>query len=395
MKKKVLFMLINMNVGGTEKALLNMIQEMPKETYDITIFMLEKYGGFLNLIPSWVHVEYLKGYKSIKVFLNEPPHILAFNLCKEMKIVKATKLLLIHFISKAFQNRSIFLKYILKDYPQVDNKYDIAVAYAGPMDFISYFILHKIKANKKFQWIHFDVSKIGFNEKFARTNYKKFKKIFVVSNEAKKKLVLFLPNLEEKMEVFANTLSLELIRHQAKVGNGFEDQFDGLRILTVGRLAAEKGQDLAIRVLARLIASGYKVKWYCLGEGNFRKQLEDLVDEHKLTGKFVFLGVDPNPYPYIDQCNIYVQPSRHEGFCVTLAEARCLNKPIVTTNFTGAQEQISNEETGLIVGINEEEIYNGIVRLLKDKHFCERLSNNLERDNSNSTNKELNLCNVF
>lgn len=65
-------MVINMNVGGTEKALLNMISEMPKEEYDITILMLEKYGGFLDLIPETVHVKYLEGYSKIKKILNIP-----------------------------------------------------------------------------------------------------------------------------------------------------------------------------------------------------------------------------------------------------------------------------------------------------------------------------------
>ena len=49
------------------------------------------------------------------------------------------------------------------------------------------------------------------------------------------------------------------------------------------------------------------------------------------------------------QCDIYVQPSRHEGYCITLAEARCFNNPIVSTNFTGANEQILHEHNGLIV----------------------------------------------
>ncbi|NHC43504.1 glycosyltransferase, partial [Bacillus sp. MM2020_1] len=69
MRKKIIFMLINMNVGGTEKALLNLINEIPKENYDVTIFMLEKYGGFLNHIPSDVKVEYFEGYKNIKGLL--------------------------------------------------------------------------------------------------------------------------------------------------------------------------------------------------------------------------------------------------------------------------------------------------------------------------------------
>ena len=67
---------------------------------------------------------------------------------------------------------------------------------------------------------------------------------------------------------------LKIIYSQSKEGKGFTDQFDGLRILTVGRLSAEKGQDFAIHVFARLIKDGYKVKWYCIvGEGNDKKRI--------------------------------------------------------------------------------------------------------------------------
>ena len=67
------------------------------------------------------------------------------------------------------------------------------------------------------------------------------------------------------------------------------------------------------------------------------------------------------------ECDIYVQPSRHEGYCITLGEARCFNNPIVTTNFTGANEQIKNEETGLVCEISENGIYKSLKRLLDDK----------------------------
>ncbi len=73
MKKKMLFMLINMNIGGTEKALLNRIAEIPEHKYDITILMLEKYGGFLNAIPDHVNVEYVHEYPEIKEMVTNPP----------------------------------------------------------------------------------------------------------------------------------------------------------------------------------------------------------------------------------------------------------------------------------------------------------------------------------
>ncbi|WP_282173038.1 glycosyltransferase [Cytobacillus firmus] len=377
MKKSILFMLINMNVGGTEKALLNMISEMPKEKFDITIFMLEEYGGFLGSIPSDVKVEYLTGYKNIKGILKRPLHITAIDLLIKGQFIKALIMTFIYFISKIKKERSLFYKYILREFPVVKNEYDIAVAYAGPMDFISYFIAHKIKAKKKIQWIHFDITKIGFNKYFAAKVYKRFDQIFVVSKEAKNKFISSLPLFKYRTEEFLNIISPKTIHNQAKESGGFQDNFEGLRILTVGRLSIEKGQDLAIKVLARLIKEGYKVKWYCVGEGDAREQYEDLIERHCLKDNFILLGTNPNPYPYIKQCDIYVQPSRYEGYCVTLMEARCLNKPILTTEVNGTKEQIKNEETGLIVCIDENEIYKALKKLIVNKELRNKFEKNL------------------
>ncbi|NHC43328.1 glycosyltransferase, partial [Bacillus sp. MM2020_1] len=269
----------------------------------------------------------------------------------------------------------------------LNEEYDFAVAYDGPNDFISYFVWKKISSKRKIQWIHFDITKIGFNRKFASKVYSKFDKVFVVSKEAKKKFIDLLPNLKEKADVFLNVASPKTIYNQAKEGTGFTDTFDGLRILTVGRLSDEKGQDLAIHVLARLVKDGYKVKWYCLGEGNSRGKYESLIKKYKLENKFILLGTDPNPYPYMDQCNIYVQPSRHEGYCITLMEARYLGKPIITTCFTGANEQIINGETGIIVGVNEDEIYQALVKLINNKEFRKKLKRNLAKELSDKKQK--------
>jgi glycosyltransferase involved in cell wall biosynthesis len=395
MKKKVIFMVINMNVGGTERALLNMVMEMPKDKNDITIFMLEEYGGFLDYIPAGVSIEYFKGYKDIKGLLNLPPKLLAKNFLKQRRILKALIIISLHTYTKIVKDRTIFYKYVFKQFPTLEQEYDVAVAYAGPTDFISYFVINKIKAKKKIQWIHFDVTKVGFNPKFAAKIYNKFNHILVVSDEGRKKLISRVPILEKKTEVFQNVISPQLIYSQAKAGRGFTDDFDGLRILTVGRLSAEKGQDLAIKVLAKLIENGHHVKWYCVGEGNSRREYETLVERYNLMNKFIFLGANPNPYRYMAECDIYVQPSRHEGYCLTLAEARCLKKPIVTTNFTGANEQIKTGETGLIVSLNENEIYQAIVKLINDNKLCEKFTNNLIADDFNKKMIAEKVTNLF
>src|SRR5690606_30057705 len=114
------------------------------------------------------------------------------------------------------------------------------------------------------QWIHFDITKIGFNTKFAGKVYSKFDKVFVVSNEARKKLIQLVPKIQAKTEIFLNRSTPQIVKSQSKLGKGFNDFFDGLRILTVGRLSSEKGQDMAVHVLHRLLENGYNVKWYCV-----------------------------------------------------------------------------------------------------------------------------------
>ncbi|MFD0829834.1 glycosyltransferase [Neobacillus sp. M.A.Huq-85] len=378
MKKKIIFMVINMNVGGTEKALLNMINEIPKESYDITILMLEKYGGFLNSIPDHVHVEYLNNYKSMKEKLNSPPQQTSLNLFKSGQIIKAFNILFLHILSRILGDRSVFFRYLLKDYKQIKTEFDIAVAYAGPMDLISYFVINKIKAKRKIQWIHFDITKIGFNKIFASNIYKKFDKVFVVSNQGKEKLTTMLPNLKEKVDTFFNIISPKSIELMANQGIGFEDDFSGFRILTVGRLTKEKGQDLTIPVLAKLKKDGYNVRWYCLGDGNARIEYQELINKHQINADYVLLGSKTNPYPFIKECDLYVQPSRHEGYCITLAEAKYFRKPIISTNFTGASEQINDHQTGLIVNFDEEQLYFSIKKLLDDQSLKHQLQTNLQ-----------------
>jgi glycosyltransferase involved in cell wall biosynthesis len=380
MKKKILFMVINMNIGGTEKALLNMINEMPKDKYDITILMLEKYGGFLESIPNWVNIKYFHGYKNVKGTINNPPLQTIKEALKNKKILHALFLLVLNLLSKFSKERSCLYRYLLRNYPIDSTKYDVAVAYAGPMDFISYFVIEKVKAKKKVQWIHFDITKIGFNLKFANKNYIKFSNIFVVSKKGKEQLATKIPKLRDKIDCLYNIISPHHITELANKGLGFTDSFTGLRILTVGRLSKEKGQDLCIPVLAKLIKEGYNLKWYCIGEGSARTEYEKLIQQYNLEKDFILLGQNQNPYPFMKECDIYVQSSRHEGYCITLAEAKCFNKSIITTNFNGAKDQIRNEHNGLIVNFEEYELFSAIKNILDDEILRFKLQKNLEMD---------------
>ena len=169
----------------------------------------------------------------------------------------------------------------------------------------------------------------------------------------------------------------------------FIDEFKGVRILTVGRISKEKGQQLTVPVLAKLKAEGYKARWYCIGDGNYRNHIEDLIKKYDLEDDYIILGSKSNPYPYMKDCDIYVQPSLHEGYCITLAEARCFDNPIIATDFTGAREQLVETGCGLVSDISEDGIYTKIKEILDNSKLNNEIKSNLKKNNVDTT-KEIN-----
>ncbi|MFP3379838.1 glycosyltransferase [Bacillus sp. SIMBA_069] len=385
--KRVLFMVSSMNIGGVEKSLLSLLSVIPKEKYDVTVLMLEKRGGFLKQLPSWVKIEEVTWFENIKPKIMQPPKKTINEYFENTRYIKGLNFLLTYVVSKKLKDRYIFYKEIFKDIPHNKNKYDIAIAYQGPTDIIDYYIVNRVASEKKISWIHFDVSQHQINTKLYEKLYDQLDNIYVVSKEAQKHLIEKFPKVESKTSVFLNIVLPDLINEMAKEKVEFDNGYKGIKIVTVGRLSKEKGQDLAIKVLSMLRKEGYEVRWYCIGEGEDREYYETLICKYNLKQDFLLLGSAINPYPYVNQSDIYVQTSRHEGYCLTLAEAKCLKRPIVTTNFTGAYEQIKDGYNGFVAECNEESLYNKIKYLLDQQRVREEVKTNLLEEEFNNLEK--------
>jgi glycosyltransferase involved in cell wall biosynthesis len=384
MKKKILFMLSSMNIGGVEKSLLSLLTVIPKEKYDITVLLLEKTGGFLDHIPSWVTVLEASWYTSIKPFIMDPPQRTLKFFLNNKQYLKAVSFTSVYLYSKNRDNRYLFYKYILRNVPNNNAYYDLAIAFQGPTDIIDFYIANKVNAKKKVSWIHFDVTKHKINNKLYNKLYRSFDDIFIVSEGAKRALVNVIPSVNSKASVIGNIVSASLINKMAEAQVDFDKEFTGMKIVTVGRLSQEKGQDIAIKTMRKLKDDGYNIKWYCIGDGKARNDYENLIEEYNLQESFILVGATPNPYPYIAKSDIYVQTSRQEGYCISLAEARILRKPIVTTNFIGAYEQIKDGNTGFIAN-NQEDLYQKIRYLLDHLTMRSYLYNNLSKTNVDTT----------
>lgn len=361
---KIFFLIYSMNVGGVEKAMLGLLSALPLDHYEVHLGLLHKKGGFLNSIPPHVKIHEINCYDKYWDLINDPPLLCIKQMVSHGLYKDAFVHLLLYIHFKLTQNHYWFYRYIMRNEPLFPIKFDLAVAFAGPSQMMDYFICRQVNAKIKCGWIHFDISKFGIDKGMTRQLYQQYHRIFIVSETAKMIFDQTFPEFQDKTEVFHNIVIHSQIKSLAKVGESFKDDFEGRRLLTVGRISQEKGQFVAIQALKLLVDKGFCLRWYFVGEGTDMDKCKVEVRKLGLSESVMFVGTRTNPYAYMQDCDIYVQPSRHEGFCITLAEALCFGNPIVATDFTGAREQLKERENGFVVGMSAEEIADGIEKAI-------------------------------
>ena len=363
--KKILFVSKNMDVGGVEKSLVSLLNSLYAKGYEIDLLLLENKGEFLKQIPSWVNVMTLAEYINIKHEVNDPPIKVIRRQIKQGHYISALFLLIAYGITKLFNNYKYYYKTVFKKVRKIDKEYDIAISYSSIINYISWFVCFHVRAKKKIGWIHFDIDKLNIDKKMLFYLHNKMDKIFVVSQEALNSFVKMFPQLENKCELRYNIIDTKTILEMSKekVNDIYIDK-DEKMIITLGRLTSEKGQDIIPDIALNLKEKGLKFKWYIIGDGNLKEQIFSRKCQLGLDDTIVLLGKRINPYPYLKQADIYVQTSIHEGFCITLAEAKVFGMPIISTKFAGAYEQLENRQDCKIVNRNLEEMTLAIEKLL-------------------------------
>jgi glycosyltransferase involved in cell wall biosynthesis len=189
------------------------------------------------------------------------------------------------------------------------------------------------------------------------------------------------PEQNHKFKCIYNIVSPKTIQKMAdeEVELATENDKD-VKLVSVGRLAREKGLDLSLEAVDILIKRGHNLKWYLIGEGNVRQYLEEKIKEKQLEDRVILLGQKENPYPYINNCDIYLQTSRYEGKSISIDEAKILGKAILITNFKTAKDHIKHEENGIISEMNSFSVANDLERIIKNTNLRDTLSNNLLKE---------------
>ena len=370
---KVLFCLQTMVCGGVEKELSTILKYFDYDKYEVSLLLL--YVSDEDIVA-----EIPKNVKIINLNIDRE-----FYCSDSVTLVKKR-------LSRGcfFEAASLAIKRIinigvshcnlsLDGIPNMEDEYDIAVCYHIHSSIMLKYVAEKVKAKKKIGWIHNDFYTTGYHVDKLMVYLKEYDDMVAVSGRVRDEFVDLCPDYKGNVSVAHNVVDEELIKALAlQIPNDkfFDDK--GIKILSVGRFTQQKGFDIAIEIANDLRRKGLVFHWYLIGYGEEEQRYRGLICEYNLQDTFYILGRKSNPYPYIANCDIFAQPSRHEAYSISILEAKIFSRPILCSDFAGAEEQIDNEKTGYIVPISKRDAFEDrLEKMILDKDDRKRLESEL------------------
>ena len=374
--KKLLFVINTLGYGGAERALLNLLGALDPEQYQISLFVLTGQGELIHELPAYVGI-LNADYNDCSVLTKAGrTHLLRCVLRAGIGkglLVKRARYLLKNLYrmcrEKRIQADKLCWRILAEGAPELNETYDLAVAYLEGG--ATYYVADRVRAKKKAAFVHIDYVQAGYGKALDLDCYQRMDHIFTVSNEVKEHFLEVYPSYENKVSVFPNLVDQKRVCRLAEEGEGFSDAFHGVRILTVGRLTEQKRYDVAIDAMALLKkTSPVPVRWYVLGEGALREQLERQIQKLGLEKEFHLLGVKANPFPYYRGCDLYVHATGYEGKSIAIQEAQILGKPILATDCSGNREQIEPDVDGRLCRLDSQSVSDEILWMIAHPDRC-------------------------
>ena len=332
-KRDLLFASVNFEVGGIETSLINLLNQIDYDKYNVTVVLEEKKGILLPRVNKKVRLEEVKVSAHRNIVIR--------------KVTNLTRKLI----------------FTIFNY----NNYDCGCCYATYS--LSSNKLARISSENTVFYIHSNYKYIYDKKEellkfFDDRNIKEFRKIIFVANEARTDFLKFYKDLKPKCEVFANFIDVDMVLEKGQV------KIDALKpknkklLVFVGRLDDHaKKLSRAINLIKEIDS----LALWIVGDGPDRKLYEDLVEKYKLKSQVTFFGMKENPYPYMKQADYIILTSDYEGFPLIYLEAITLNKEIITTIDVSDSQLNIGKDYAYIVSKDEKKMVNEVKKILKDK----------------------------
>lgn len=344
--KKVLVFVDSLSEGGVSKVLLDLLENINRDKYDITVMTLYNQGVYIENVKKYVKYKY------------------CFDITNYNDNSLKAKLYRKYWGGMLRLPESFMYKWFIKE------KYDIEIAFmhGWSTKFIS---ASNNKKSKKIAWVHADlvtwnkVDGVFKNIDHHKNAYSKFDEVLCVSKSVKE-------GIENKYnvnnaKVLYNPIDIDKILKLSNEEIDITDESNNIKLISVGRLSEEKGYDRLLRVFNKLNTEGYNLKLTLVGSGEKYNELYTYIRENGLENNVSLLGYKKNPYKYVKSSDLFVCSSLSEGFSLVIGEAMALGIPVVSVECPGPNELLDYGKYGELVENSEVGLYNGIKELILNK----------------------------
>lgn len=341
--KKLLFLMGKLNAGGAERVLVDTVNRLPADQYDITVCLVENEGVYIKDLKPHIHFQ----------AITSPENPLR---------------------KKWFYRlyRYLGLKGCYSWF--VPGDYDVEIA------FLEGLATHVIgcsnrKNVRKIAWVHTDMDQNRWadvdyrNEEQQRSIYSRFDDIVFVSHFAQQQFARRFGPIS-RQTVLYNVVDDQAVRRKALQFNEAEKYKRCFTVVSSGRFTPQKGFDRLLQIHRRLLNEGVEHDLWLLGDGAMRPELERYVDEHSLKDSVRFWGFQENPYPIMAQADLFVCSSRSEGYSTVVSEAFLLGLPVLSVTCSGAGELLQNGISGVLVENKDESLYRAMKQLIESPELC-------------------------
>lgn len=355
-KIKILFRHRSMEMGGVEKVMLSLLNNLDKEKFDMTVLLSLNQGELRNEFPHHVR----------KIYLTEGKEDFSKNyLLQKFQLFKRTRKL-----EKFRKSPEIIDKVILKE------NYDIEIAMTYN-DFES--VLQSTNKNsKKIGWFHseIDLPKLQPLVPKILEHFPQFDHMVYCSEKIMQIMHRTYPNLQYPLEsVIINAVPVDEIRKKSE--EKIPDFKNKPVFVSVGRLHTRKGYHKLMDAHHKLLKEDFAHSVVIIGDG---EELPNLLAQQKKLGveeTFILAGNKMNPYPYIKNADFFILPSESEAWPLVISEALILQKPIIATRVGDIDLMIADGKTGHLIRYETSEIYEAMKKFLTDKTFVQNIKENL------------------
>ena len=351
-KRKILFVNDEMRMGGVARVLNTLMAALPDDKYEIDLLILHKEGMLLDEIPSKVHV--IEGSSFFRAVDQSLELLWQEKNFRDL----AGKIRLL-----AYMKTGLIRNKIRAERKKILHKqYDVEVA--AKEGFCTIFTAYG-DSKRKINWVLTDYSVNNYSRNHMPLVKKALEEIDLNIADSEKALIAYETVFHVSNGIaIHNLMDTDRIKKALEEDDGSEiNGTDGPNVITVARFHPQKSIDRLLIASDEVYQGGNHHTLYLIGGGEEEEKLRAMVKERNMN-HVVFLGYRQNPYADMKKADLYVSSSLYEGFATVISESLIVGTPVLATEVSGVQEQITQPEHGWIVENTQEGLTEGMKKAL-------------------------------